>query len=560
MTLKQYVYLIIGIGYLVFFNSLFNGFVWDDGFQIVNNIPVHKGLLFYYFSHTIGPYYRPLMLLSYTIIYQLFHLNAFFFHFIQISIHIVNVILIFWLLHYFSKNILVSFFLATLFLMHPMNAEPVNYIANLQDIMFTFFGLTALFITLKNKFGSYSFIASSFLLLLSILAKETGILFAAMSLSYSIFIKKSQKLKFIIGACASFIIYLIIRITLVGTIKPTDFNLIPPNTILEATFLQRLLTIPKIIYFYLATFIYPADLAPKYWYVRDITIPDFILPLIFDFFAFSFLIIIGIFISRRVKNSSLSYWFFFFWFCLGLGFHLQILPLDKTISDRWFYFPMIGLLGMTAVALSRIQITSSLGKKGFIVFILFIYTILGVRTMVRNNNWYSDLALFSHDLPSMENIGDIHYNYAIALVSANRIDEAIIHYKRGTQLIPNSFMLWHNLGMAYLKKNNLEKAGISFTKAVSLKMDEGLPNRALVYTLILQYKYDEAIKVAKSALKLLPNDVYLWRLLGLAEYKMGNKTNAQKYFQKSISLRPDPVTKYYINQLEQNLSIEFREL
>lgn len=560
MTLKQYAYLIIGIGYLVFFNSLFNGFVWDDNFQIVNNIPVHNGLLFYYFSHTIGPYYRPLMLLSYTIIYQFFHLNAFFFHFIQISIHIVNVIFVFWLLRYFSKNTLVSFFLAILFLIHPMNAEPVDYIANLQDVMFTFFGLTALFITIKNKFGSYSFIISSLLLFLGLLSKETGILFIAMSLSYTIFTKKSQKLKFIIGTCASFIIYLVIRIALVGVIKPTNFNLIPPNTILEATFIQRLLTIPKIIYFYLATFIYPADLTNKYWYVKDINIPDFILPLIFDFLVFSFLLIIGILISRREKNSSSSYWFFFFWFCLGIGLHLQMLPLDKTVADRWFYFPMIGLLGMTAVALARIKIISSLKKKSLIIFILFIYTILGVRTMIRNNNWYSDLTLFSHDLPSMENIGDIHYNYAIALMSANRVDEAIAHYKRGIQLIPNSFMLWHNLGMAYLKKNNLEKAGINFTKAVNLKRDEGLPNRALVYTLILQAKYNEAIKVAKSALRLLPNDAYLWRLLGLAEHEMGNNTKAQEYFQKSISLHPDPVTKYYINQLEQNLSIEFREL
>src|SRR3989304_819067 len=38
--------------------------------------------------------------------------------------------------------------------------------------------------------------------------------------------------------------------------------------------------------------------------------------------------------------------FFLVWLWLGLGLHLHILALETTLTDRWFYFPQIGLLGI----------------------------------------------------------------------------------------------------------------------------------------------------------------------------------------------------------------------
>src|SRR5688500_11675032 len=101
LTTLKAIHIIVIIGFIVFGNMLFNGFVWDDDFQIVHTAAVQNGKYFYYFTHTIGPYYRPLMLASYTFIYQLFHLNAFFYHFIQLSFHLANAFLIFSLLRYF---------------------------------------------------------------------------------------------------------------------------------------------------------------------------------------------------------------------------------------------------------------------------------------------------------------------------------------------------------------------------------------------------------------------------------------------------------------------------
>src|SRR5258706_11096652 len=105
LTTKKALAIIIILGFLVYFNTLFGGFVWDDLLQIrlnsfvqsLNNIP----LFFHHSTFTFdgrtlhGMYYRPLMMVSFTLIYSLFGLQPFFFHLLQISLFIINSILVF---------------------------------------------------------------------------------------------------------------------------------------------------------------------------------------------------------------------------------------------------------------------------------------------------------------------------------------------------------------------------------------------------------------------------------------------------------------------------------
>jgi hypothetical protein len=81
ITTKRAIWIIIVIGLIVYFNTLFNGFIGDDFDQIVNNPLVHstgnipqffKGSSFYAGGSLLGIYYKPLLSTFYSLIYTIF--------------------------------------------------------------------------------------------------------------------------------------------------------------------------------------------------------------------------------------------------------------------------------------------------------------------------------------------------------------------------------------------------------------------------------------------------------------------------------------------------------
>ena len=128
---KNYLYVLFGIGILVYFNSFFGQFVWDDLIYFVNNPEIHSFNLFKLFGENIfnkATYYRPIPATYFSLLLNIFGGQTFFYHLIQVVIHIINSILVFKLFSlFFNKK--PSFFLSLIFLVHPMNVESVSYIA-----------------------------------------------------------------------------------------------------------------------------------------------------------------------------------------------------------------------------------------------------------------------------------------------------------------------------------------------------------------------------------------------------------------------------------------------
>ncbi|MBI4009241.1 glycosyltransferase family 39 protein, partial [Candidatus Roizmanbacteria bacterium] len=198
---SKYLFFLIIISFLVYFNSIFNGFVWDDEEQIVNNSFVHSivNIPTFFKNSTFNPagaeklpglYYKPLMTSLFSIIYSLFGPHPFYFHSIQIILHIINSILVFLIFKHLLKKEKLSLFLSLIFLLHPINSETVLYISALQDILFFLFGSLALLIITKKTTIQYVLISST-LLLFSLLSKETAVLFVITVFLYLIFFKKN---------------------------------------------------------------------------------------------------------------------------------------------------------------------------------------------------------------------------------------------------------------------------------------------------------------------------------------------------------------------------------
>lgn len=231
MTKKGFIFLLIIIGLLTFFNSLFNGFVWDDEEQIVNNVLVHSISNFPKFfagstfntggNGTLGGlYYKPLMTTFFSLIYTLFGANPFFFHFVQVILHIFNSIFVFLIFrHIFQKfkNDIIPFVLALIFLIHPINVETVTYISTLQDTLFFFFRIIAFWLVTAKQTNSFKKYLLIFILMLcSLLSKESGILFISLIIIYVFLFSKKYFWPYLITASSSLAAYSFLRFIVAG--------------------------------------------------------------------------------------------------------------------------------------------------------------------------------------------------------------------------------------------------------------------------------------------------------------------------------------------------------
>lgn len=504
MSRSRAIIILIIVGFVLYFNVFFNGFLWDDEVAILNNplIQSVKNIGSFYTGSFLktdintslfSSYYRPVMATIYTFLYVLFGSTPFFFHFFQISIHILNSILVYLILFYLIKNSTLSLLLSIVFLVHPINVEAVSFISSTQEILFVFVGLISLLYLLKNpKLDTKKLLIINFLLLTSLLIKESGILFFGIIFIYLLIFNKNIAYLNLFFSILSLIIYGFIR-ALTGNLYVSGVGLFP---IMRVSFLIRLITIPKILFFYISNFFYPLNLTTsQHWIVYKLNMNNFYIPL-----ALIVLTLITI-CFYLIKSKNKLFLFFFLWLLFGLSLHIQIIPLNMTVAERWFYFPMIGLLGMIGVL---IQKAYSKNSRLINIFFIIIIILFSIRSFIRTFDWRNGLSLFSKDIRFSKESFDINNNLGVELFRKGRIDKAKPYFEESVKLAPYWWVNWNNLGAYYQNKKNYKKAEVYYKKSIN-NGDYELAYENYVSVLILQKKYNEAYRfIEETALKKFP--------------------------------------------------------
>jgi len=548
-TTTKAIHWIVIIGLIVYVNSLFNGFVWDDFSQLINNIPSHSLLnIPQFFSDHSNTYYRPFATVILAGMYMLFGTTAFWYHLGQLLLHIVNAVFIFVLFKKFFKQAY-SFILACIFLIHPMNVESVAYISSLQAVLSLLMGLSALLIVSYKKQRSLSiYFLLSLLLLLSMLSKETGILFCILTPLLMAFSKKlhyeKREYMFVSISIVLSVFFYVYLTFFYGNI-PKGIQLISPVPIANASLYIKFLTLPKILFYYLLTFIYPAHLAvSQQWLVRNISIEEFYIPLFADVLFFIGLLLIGIYLWKTKSRDM--YIFFLLWFLFSWGMVLQIIPLEMTVADRWFYLPMIGLLGVLGSLITNIKVNNTLFKQYGICFFVIILILFSFRTMVRLPNWNNNLTLFTHDEQVSTVSYDIEDQLANQYLLASEYDQARPHIIRSIQLAPKYWENWNNLGVYYEGKGQINKSIEALSQAVNNNPNyyNGYINLASIY-----FHYTpphEAQTKIDNILMKYPNDPELLLYSAILAYEVKDIASARESITKVYKYDQSPeVTSVY---------------
>lgn len=519
-TVKAIQWIVI-VGFLVFGNMLFNGFVGDDIDPIVNNPLVHsiynipslfnQGIT-YSESAQDHNYYRPILSLIYTLLYSLGGTNTFGYHFIQLIIHIVNTTLLYLLFKSFFKKQM-SLLLALLFLVHPINTEAVVYISALGENLFLFFGLLTLYIN-KNPKGLYANFLIPILLLLSLLSKETGVVFLILIPFFNFLYNRKRLLISVIQILLVLIVYLFLRLG----VAHINFNNPDKVALIQVLPLnERIINIPKVSFYYIKTFVFPLNLISfQTWIIKSINFNDFYIPLFLDTVFFVVLLSFGFVIYRNIRDYLKVYIFFLCWFILGLIILSQLFPLDQTVSERWFYFPIIGLIGIIGIFLNQLITKKIVNSRTLVVIAFCTILLFSIRVVVRNTNWESTTTLYTHDIRLNPDSYQLLAGLGSIANSEGNIVQAENYYIHATELFPN-YINYINLGDFYLGNNRPKDAIAAYKNALRYKNTNAL---RWTYLGIAEYNSGdkkEAIVTVKKAYKMFPNNSILTVLHNMEE-------------------------------------------
>ena len=123
----------------------------DDDLYITENAHVKNGLSLegvkwaFTFEEKTGVYWEPFTWLALMGIHRLFGLSSTAFHLANLFIHILNSLLLFFILKRMTGSIRPSAFVAMLFALHPLNVESVAWAAELKTTASTLFGLLTIY-------------------------------------------------------------------------------------------------------------------------------------------------------------------------------------------------------------------------------------------------------------------------------------------------------------------------------------------------------------------------------------------------------------------------------
>jgi len=545
------------VSLVVYFNSLTNGFVYDDFATIVENKYIqHPGKslpsLFSrsYFNVASGEAsYRPVATLSYYLIYSIGELNATYYHLFSVLLHALNVILVYLLANKIIKNRYSALIAGLLFACHPALTEAVDAISYNEDLLAAaFFFLAFICYTAINTGEVKScikvYVLSLISFLLALLSKEMAITLPATIFLYDLAFRdadgRSFSLKLILrsikdriyfysGYLAVGLFYLYLRFGAFyhpgESIKPFYGNLI-----------ERIIYLPAHIYSFIKLAVFPADLNADYVF----SYPD-------GFFEtnnlISLVVLAGLVAASFViYKKSKAIFFGVWWFLFTLFPVYNLIPLFNPFADRYLYIPLLGYCVVVAVVLNDF-LKSRLSRPRTLaiitpILVIFIVGLYSTVTIARNRDWKDGLTLWSKTVKSSPNSSVAHGSLGRAYQELGRLDEAVEEYKRAIAIYRDDYKAHYNLGVVYDQQGALDTAVQSYQRAI--QANPTYPNAH--FNLGINYQkqglMDKAIGHFRKVTELDPLDFEARNNLGVAYAMQGNLGKAIAEWEKVQEIDP----------------------
>jgi tetratricopeptide (TPR) repeat protein len=556
---------------LAYANSVNGRFVFDDTVIIQGNDVIHGldaahlkeifGQHYWKAVESKGGLYRPVVMLSYAVDYALNGEDPSGYHVMNILIHALNGILVFFLLEELFARRMLSLLTALFFVLHPIRTEAVASIVGRAESLSACFVLVAWLLYIRHcKTGRIRWLGlSAAVFVLAVLSKESALAFVAL-LPATDFILGSGKLREIflkravLGRYLAFVLavalVLLLRYWVLGGLAPLYVN--PrSNPLAAAPAWTRFLTATNVFGRYLGLLLWPMNLSADYSYNQIPLVTSIIswsaaIPL-----ALLLLLVAGLFVSaRRYPVLFFSGLVFFLSFILTSNW---IRPIGTIMAERLMYFPALGFncavafLLCAGLSMPRWKTVSAFAA----IVLLAGYSF---RTIDRNPDWRDHYRLFRSAVAASPDSYLSQSNYAAVLLNEKNDPRcAILHARKALEIVPEDPAAHFTLAQASRRLGDLPGAAEAFRAVVRLAPRTTGGADALRS----QAEVEEAmgnLPLARASYEKLhewrPQDVAAGLALSRVYLRLGERDKAKEILDQCQKQAPDsPAVKQALREL-----------
>lgn len=513
----------------IYANSFPASFVFDDYGLIVDNPQIRmKGVTAEAFRDLCRPpCNRILAMASFALNYAVHGLNAHGYRLVNLLIHVITAWLIFRLTRQTlrrsgTESDLAAFFTALIWLVIPIHTQSVTYIVQRMNALAALFYLLSLSCYVQARESRVSgagggkvaagFVGCLLAGVLGLVSKETVATLPAFLFLYEWFFfqnldrkwlkKHLPRLGMVILVCGLIAFFYLGGHPLeriAATYQDQPF-----------TPVQRLLTEPAVIAYYLSLLVYPHPnrliLDYDFPQARALTDPATTL---LSLAALAALVIMAV-VSAR-KNRLLS--FAIAWFFGNLAIESSVIGLAPVFEHR-LYLPTV----MPVMAGVTLMLRYVHPRRAGVLLMAVAIGVGGLWTWQRNRHWQNEYSLWRDGVMKTPANPRACHNLALALDRAGDSAGAIDFYRQSLGLAisrlggghPEIANIGNNLGASLLKTRRFQEAREYFELALRHDEKAGRPDRTLT--------------------------VQIFKNLGITEQRLGNPGAAIGLYQQALAV------------------------
>ena len=498
----------LGVGLYIY--SVTFDYVLDDQIVITKNEFTKKGFsgiadilktesMQGYFGEqknlVVGSRYRPLSIVSFAIEYQLWGLNSFMSHLINILLYAFTGIILYRILLMLFPNkedqhsfLSIPFIASLLFVAHPIHSEVVANVKGRDEIMTLIGALGSIYFTLKylsNPKSSYLWF-SGVSFFLGLMSKENAITFlAVIPLTVYVFTKATSSINWRVTTPLLIAtgIYLVIRYSVIGYFlgngeKITDLM---NNPFSQMNAGEKLATIFYTLLLYIKLLIFPHPLTHDYY---PYAIPKMNWTSVWSILSLLIHVGLGYIAMKNInKKSVLAYCILFYLFTISIVSNI-VFPVGTFMNERFVYISSIGFCLAAAWFLVNWLPSQQGGKlKSVALALIAVFVVgFGAKTIARVPAWKNKLSLNVAAIKYSSNSARANCFMATALFEEFQVEtdpakkKAMLidinkYIDRSLEIYPDYYsalqMYAGVVGANYVADNNLDKALEGFYKILS---------------------------------------------------------------------------------------------